>query len=80
MLELEFFTHLDGTLVSASVEYKTIFDSDWFEVGEEIVWRNYHNNEWQTTYTINGRKYSPTKEEFKEWEKEINEAISKEAA
>jgi hypothetical protein len=80
MFDLEFFTHTNGTLVIATVTYETFFDSDYFEVGEQVVWRNYHWNEWTTTYVMNGQKYSPTVAEFKEWEKEISNTLDKEAA
>lgn len=80
MIDLEFFRHIDGALVVATVTYETFFDSDFYEVGEQIVWRNYHWNEWKTAYMINGQKYNPTAKEFKEWEREVETVINNEAA
>lgn len=80
MFDLEFFTHEDGQRVVATITWEVFFDSDFFEVGDQVVWKNYHWCEWTTAFTVNGSKYSPTKAEFKEWDKEISNTVEQEAA
>ena len=70
-LILSVFTHADCTEVEARVDYKIIRESDWYEVGQRVEWRESLTPEFKAEYFIDGNKYVPTPAEDAEWDEFI---------
>jgi hypothetical protein len=84
-ITLNFERWLDDAVVEAVIEFDYEDDFDFVPYGEGSVRREYRTiNILSIEYSCNGQKYSPTKEEEKFWEEDledtINDAICKGAA
>lgn len=74
-------TYETGETVVAEVEYEHHEDSDWVAHGEHGSWVDTSYNEVRkVTYTKDGVRYEPTKDDLKFWNKEIEKEMNEQEA
>ena len=79
--EVELETYETGELVIAEVEFQHHEDSDWCAHGEHGSWVDTSYREIiKVTYSKDGQKYEPTKEDLKSWKEIIESEMNEQEA
>ncbi len=79
-IAVPFFRHSDDAEVDALVQFEASLESDFYEVGERTVWRDYWIWDSKVKFLVRGMRYEPTPKELIEWMSEIDQAIERNVA